>query len=87
MTFEQNSTNVVAAAIVSADLTLFVTAKVGHIPSTIRYVGFSGRMPLKNRSIAVGCFDMAAALVESVSFPEELILNTDEKRLLSFLLE
>jgi len=35
---------------------------------------------------AVGCFDPALKLLESVSFPEELILNTDEQKLLDFLL-
>ena len=35
---------------------------------------------------AVGCVDPALKLLESVSFPEELILNTDEQKLLDFLL-
>ena len=36
---------------------------------------------------AVGRFDLAEALVECVSFPEELILNNDPKKLLDFLLK
>ena len=35
---------------------------------------------------AVGCVGPALELLESVSFPEELILNTDERKLLDFLL-
>ena len=35
---------------------------------------------------AVGIFDCAVSLLESVLFPQELILNTDEEKLLKFIL-
>ena len=35
---------------------------------------------------AVGCFDPALKLLESISFPGDLILNTDKRKLLDFLL-
>ena len=34
----------------------------------------------------VGRFDLAIALLEEVRFPESLVVNTDEQKLLEFLL-
>jgi hypothetical protein len=48
------STNAVAAAMVSAGFIAPVTASTGHIPSSCRYTGFSGMIPFRNRSVAVG---------------------------------
>ena len=34
---------------------------------------------------AVGCFDKAAAMLQGIGFPEELIMNTTAERFISYI--